>query len=124
MYKESQVLKIKPGQEQEGLPSEVTVVKIEGEAVHVKSDTDTFESTVEILETFYTLKEEFSLLTMPKMSVEAIDDVLAHFDLYAASESPLAGLQVKTKLLALKDNISKVAGIKSTVSSLLGKKIA
>ena len=124
MYKESQVLVLQAGQEQDGLPSELTVLKVEGEAVTVTSAEGTFESTAEILDTFYTAKEEFSLSTMPKMSVDAIDEILLAFDFYAVSQSPLAGIQVKTKLLALKDNISRVAGLKSDTKSPLGKKVS
>jgi hypothetical protein len=121
----NQVFKIKEGQETAGLPSEVTITKIEGASVFISAtDGSAYESNAEVLEAFYTPKEEFSAETLPKMSIEALDDIIAHFDLYASTESALAGVNVKIKLLALKDNIAKVAGIKSTAQTILGKKIA
>ena len=129
MYKDGQVLILKPDAVQEGLPSEVTVVKQEikdgGVAVTVSSEAGTFESTQEILDTFYVVKEEFSLESLPKLTVQAIDEVLALFDAFAATQSPLAGVQVKTKLMGLKDNIAKTAGLKTEPTHhLLGKKVA
>ena len=126
MHKEGQVYKIKPEQEQPGLPVEVVLTKLDvttGAATLTSSD-GVFESTLEVLETFYVVKEEFNLVTMPKFTVNALEEIISLFDVYAATESALAGIQVKTKLLALKDNISKAAGIKAEVVSPLGKKIS
>ena len=129
MFKEGQVLSLKPEHAAEGLPSEVRVVKQEikdgGVAVTVSSEAGDFESTQEILDNFYVVKEEFSLETMPKLTVQAIDEIVALFDVFAASQSAIAGIQVKTKLMGLKDNISKVAGIKAAPAvHLLGKKLS
>ena len=126
MHKEGQVYKIKPEQEQPGLPLEVTLTKVDlstGSAT-LSSSEGTYESTIEVLETFYVLKEEFTLENMPKMTISALDEIVSLFEIFAASQSPLAGLQVKAKILALQENISKVAGIKQETPSLLGKKIA
>ena len=55
----------------------------------------------------------------------ATNEVVALFDAYAATQSPLAGIQVKTKLLGLKDNIARTAGLKTEPTHhLLGKKVA
>lgn len=127
MYKEGQILKIKEDQDQDGLPAEVMVTKVEGEAVHITSESGTYESTAEILDTFYVAKEEFTLLTMPKMTIDALDKVVGLFDIYAATQSPLAGMQVKAELLSLKESIARVSGLKSSipaVESVLGKKLS
>lgn len=126
MHKEGQVYKIKPEQEQPGLPVEVTLTKLDATtgAATLTSTDGVFESTLEVLETFYVVKEEFNLVTMPKLTVSALEEAIALFDVYASTQSALAGIQVKSKLLALKENIAKAAGIKAEVASPLGKKIA
>lgn len=122
--KEGQVYKIKEGQETAGLPAEVTISRIEGESIFIASPEGVWESTEEVIETFYTIKEEFNLVNMPKLAIEAIDEAISLMEIFVSTQNPLAGLTVKTKLLALKENISKVSGIKSIVpDSLLGKKI-
>jgi hypothetical protein len=130
---EGQVYKIKPEQEQPGLPIEVTLSKLDlltGVAMLTSVD-GSYESSIEILETFYNLKEDFNLLNMPKLTVVAIDEVMSLFDIFAASQNALAGIEVKSKLMSLKSNIQKAADLPKEVSSEveeevspLGKKIA
>lgn len=132
-HKEGQVYKIKPEQEQPGLPKEVTLSKLDlvSGAATLSSPDGSYESTIEILETFYNLKEEFNLLNMPKLTVVAIDEVMSLFDIFAASQNALAGIEVKSKLMSLKINIEKAADLsKEEVPAVeesispLGKKIA
>ena len=87
LHKEGQTYKIKIEQEQPGLPMEVTLAKLDlssGNATLASIDGN-YESTVEILETFYDLKEDFNLVNMPKLAVSALDEVVGLFDLYALS---------------------------------------
>lgn len=128
-HKEGQTYRIKPEQEQDGLPKEVTLSSLDLTTGYARlsSPEGIYDSTVEILETFYVLKEEFSLLNMPKLTVAAIDEVMGLFDIFAASQSALAGIEVKSKLMNLKHNIQKAADLPKEVEeqvSPLGKKIA
>lgn len=122
--KQGLVYKIKEGQEAAGLPLEVTISKIEGDAIFIASADGIWESTQEIIDTFYSIKEEFNLANMPKLTLEAIDEVISLMEMFVATQNPLAGLTVKTKLLALKENIAKASGFKpAAAASLLGKKV-
>jgi hypothetical protein len=122
--KENQVYKLKEGQDQAGLPLEVTITKIDGDAIFITSSEGSWESTEEIIETFYDPKEDFSIENMPKLSMDAIDEVVSLIEIFVSTQNPIAGLQAKTKLLGLKDNIAKVGGIKSaSPASILGKKV-
>lgn len=133
LHKEGQVYKIKPEQEQPGLPQEVTLSKVDltiGSAT-LSSVDGSYESTIEILESFYDLKEEFNLTNLPKLTVNAIDEVISLFDIFAASQNALAGIEVKSKLMGLKSNIQKAAELVKEEEdepaeeiSPLGKKIA
>jgi hypothetical protein len=128
-HKEGQVYRLKPEQEQEGLPKEVTLSSINPVTgfARLSSSEGVYDSTLEILESFYILKEEFSLVNMPKLTVAAIDEVMSLFDIFAASQSALAGIEVKSKLMNLKDNIQKAADLPTETEeqvSPLGKKIA
>lgn len=132
IHKEGQVYKIKPEQEQPGLPQEVTLSKVDlvtGAATLTSTD-GSYESTIEILESFYNLKEEFNLTNLPKLTVNAIDEVISLFDIFAASQNALAGIEVKSKLIGLKSNIQKAAELVKEEDeateevSPLGKKIA
>lgn len=129
MYKEGLELKLKPEHEGQGLPTLVKVTKVEikdsGVAVTVESEEGGYESTAEILDAFYTVKEELTAEKLPEHVVKTLDDVVALFDVYASTESPLAGIQVKTKLLELKSTVLKLSGLKpAAVPSLLGKKLS
>ena len=123
--KEGQIFKLKESQQELGLPTEVTIEKIDGDRVDISSDQGKWESTREIVESLYEPKEELTTETLPKFAIAALDEVIALFDMYAATQSPLAGLNVKTKILNLKDSIAKVSGmeVKSPLS-ILGKKLS
>lgn len=124
MYTSGTKLKLRADQAEADLPKEITITSIEGDAILVTSEAGTFESNADILDAFYEKAEEFSLETMPKLTLEALDEVIALFDVYAATQSPVAGIQVKTKLTLLKDAIEKATGKKVIVHSILGKKVA
>jgi hypothetical protein len=125
MHIENQVYTIKPEQKQEGLPLEVTITRIDEEAgtILLESDQGTYKSTLEILDTFYSLKKEVTSEEIPALAVRSIDELLCLFDIFAASHDPLSGIQVKTKLLLLKESLSKLTIAKPEVKSLLGQKI-
>ena len=125
MHIENQVYTIKPEQKQEGLPLEVTITRIDEEAgtILLESDQGTYKSTFEILDTFYSLKREITTEEIPSIAVKAVDELLCLFDIFAASHDPLSGIQVKTKLLALRESLSKLVIAKTEVKSLLGQKI-
>jgi hypothetical protein len=122
--KEGQVYKIKEGQEAVGLPAEVTISRVDGEVVFITSNGEGWESTKEIVETFYVAKEEFTAESMPKLAMEAIDEAISLLEVFVSTQNPMAGLQAKTKLVTLKDNIAKTVGLKvATPASVLGKKV-
>lgn len=123
--KEGQVFKLKAGQEQAGLPEEITITKIEAEAVYISSKDGNWESTELIVNTFYEVKEEFNLETMPKLTIDALDEIGALIEAFVTTQNPMAGLQAKIKLTNLKEEIAKVSGLKKAEEalSLLGKKV-
>jgi hypothetical protein len=124
MYAVGLKLKLKPEQLQAELPQEIEVTLVDGESIHVTSEAGTFESSKDILDAFYVKAEELTLESLPKTVIEALAEVIALFDVYAATQSALAGIQVKTKLLTLKDSVARVSGHKSEGVSLLGRKIS
>lgn len=123
--KEQQVYKVKESQKQEGLPEEITIKTIlSSEAIVVTSADGDYETTEEVINTFYEPKEEFSLETMPKLTIQAIDEAIALIEIFVTTNNGLAGLQAKTKLITLKEDISKVIGLKPEApTNLLGRKL-
>lgn len=126
MYTESQTLKLKADQKQEGLPAEVTITRIEGEVITVSSSDGVFETSAQILDAFYTSKENLTLENLPKVTMATIDEALTLFDVYASTHDPLTGIQVKSKLFNLKAGIAKVTGqvVEASAASPLGRKIS
>lgn len=128
MYKVGQTLVRKPEQDQAGLPQEVRIENIvdseEGRAITIKSDEGTFESNPQILDTFYDIKTQLTLENLPQVVISELDEIGSLFDIYGSSGSPAAGIQVKSKIMGLKEDIQKLTGQTPEVASILGKKLS
>jgi hypothetical protein len=125
MYKQGLKLKLKAESQDEDLPKTLTVATVTPEAVFViNEENETIESQEAILNAFYDKAEELTVENLPTHVVEALKEVVGLFDMYAATQHPTAGIQVKSKLIILKEEIEKLTGAKSSATSLLGRKVA
>lgn len=124
MFKEAQTLKLKEEHAGADLPKEITISKVDGDTIIINSEEGTVESTAAILESFYELKEELTLESLPRTVISTLDEVIRLFDAYASSSEPAIGLQVKTKLMSLKASAAKISGEKASGLAALGRKLS